>query len=304
MSGAGWEPRFVRHARASGTIVVTVRCATAGELASALPRIDAVVVGADVAWMTRHAVNFWQRSGASVIGIAANGPESAILSRAGCDAVFGTEVAPADLLTVPRVRPREPAGVPVSVGGPRGAPGCTEIALALSWAAAEFGSVLLIEADASAPSLGLRLGLPPSRGLEPTAVGPIEAVTMPAKPGPLSRSIHERLFVAAADRYRLVVVDDGPRWESGRRLMVVVPTPVGLVRAATLLAGWTGDPPLLVANRIGGEGDLRRVRAATGLEPVALVPPCRPLATEPAPEAVDALRPLAEKLVGQRRAAE
>ncbi len=303
ISGSGWEHRLVRQTRGMGSVQVVARCATAAEVALALPRVDAVVIGADVAWMTHHAVSFWHRAGASVIGIASNDPERTLLARAGCDAVFGTDVAPADLLGVATAALPRRGGTVVTVGGPRGAPGRTEVALGLAWAAAAHGPTLLVESDSEAPSLGLRLGLPPGSGSTPVGVGPIDVLTLPVRPGPLSQTMLDRVVLGATGRYSLVVVDSGPRFETGTRIMVVTPAPVVAVRAARMLATWDGDPPMLVANRVDHDDQVKGLRAATGLEPDAVVPTCAPTGPEPAEAALVALSQLARRLAGQGRAA-
>lgn len=300
---SSWEPRFVRAARSSGTLHVAARCTSARELAPHLSGVDAVIVGADVPWLDGAAVRFWHRAGVSVIGIGANRGEREILDKLGCDAVFDPGVDPIRVLGV-SPQPERAGGMLVWVGGPRGAPGRTEVALGLAWAASGEGRVLLVEADGDAPSLGLRLGMPPTSGLEPVEVGPIDTVIPPPAWGPLAEHVLDRVFLAAACNYDLVVVDAGTEPMPGNGVVVVQPTAVGLVRAARLLSRHR-RPPGLVANRVASQDELRAVRAATGLEPDAVIGVLEPPTGRPHPQAVAALLPLAQSLArpGQIRAA-
>lgn len=300
---SSWEPRFVRAARSSGIVQIAARCVTARELAPHLPEIDAVMVGADIPWLDGAAVRFWHRAGIAVVGIGASRAEREILERLGCDAVFDPGVNPATILGASGPTAR-PGGEAVWVGGPRGAPGRTEIALGLAWAASAHGRVLLVEADNGAPSLGLRLGLPPATDLSPVAAGPIDVVVPPPAWGPLAGHVLDRVFLAAVCSYDLVVIDNGTDSTPERCVVVVQSTPVGLVRAARLLSD-RSDRPFLVANRVSTAEQIRAVRAATGLEPDAVVGVRPPPPHRPHPEAVDALLPLARALVGppQLRAA-
>ncbi len=291
---SSWEPRFVRAARSSGIVQVAARCLTARELAPHLPGIHAVMVGADVPWLDGAAVRFWQRAGVAVVGIGANRAEREILERLGCDAVFDPAVDPVRVLGASGAAAR-PGGEVVWVAGPRGAPGRTEIALGLAWAASAHSRVLLVEADSGAPSLGLRLGLLPATDLSPVAAGPIDVVVPPPAWGPLAGHVLDRLFLAALSSYDVVVIDTGTDMSPWRCVMVVQATPVGLVRAARMLSDRL-ERPFLVANRVSTPDQVRAVRAATGLEPEAVVGVHPPPPHGPHPAAVDALAPLARAL--------
>ena len=142
-------------------------------LADQLP--DAVMVGTEIPWLSHGLVDTWRQMGTVVIGV--NDPYQPVNCRLledwGCHFVLeepDPEQAAAILLATRSTNtchttPKSP--MVVAVGGPRGAPGRTEVAVGLAWLGARSGACLLIEADPS-PALGLRLGLaPPSRYQEP-----------------------------------------------------------------------------------------------------------------------------------------
>jgi len=176
--------------------------------------------------------------------------------------------------------PDPPPPTVVTVGGPRGAPGRTEVALAIAWLAARGGSCLLIEAD-TAPALGLRLGLPPPN--EPhrvVTVGKIDLVLWDpgGSSGGLLRSGWSRMW-----DYRTVVVDLGPGISAfqdwpGHRVVVCRASPTGIVRTASLLARLgRGLSTHMVINRLPSDDPFgreisRHLTELTGTPPAALIP--------------------------------
>src|SRR3990172_6717682 len=90
--------------------------------------------------------------------------------------------------------------------------------------------------------------------------------------------------VIDAARSRGCVVVDTGAWPDGVEIVkaatdaivVIDGSPLGIVRAAGVIAEWTGPPPVVVVNRVprAQREDVRTaVRRWTGLEPVVLLPP-------------------------------
>jgi hypothetical protein len=98
--------------------------------------------------------------------------------------------------------------------------------------------------------------------------------------GPFGPSITTRIIEMARSEFEAVIVDAGPvspsklGFDPGVPVLVVQPTDVGLVRTARLVADWDGPTPYVVVNQVGPADEpaaLRRVRAATGLEPATMI---------------------------------
>ncbi|HSJ28294.1 MAG TPA: hypothetical protein VLB67_08780, partial [Acidimicrobiia bacterium] len=167
-----------------------------------------------------------------------------------------------------------PPGRLIEVTGPRGAPGRSEVALALAHALGP--GTALIEADDVAPSLGLRVGL------DPTPARTLQAADgLTLSPAPVGTRVEDPVgpFVwHVRSGHAATVIDAGPNssWHRTMEVDEVVivgeATDVGVVRLARLCDTWLGPTPLLVINRHRADQDLRRVRHATGLEPVAVIP--------------------------------
>ncbi|MFQ5949054.1 MAG: CpaE family protein, partial [Acidimicrobiia bacterium] len=193
-----------------------------------------------------------------------------------------------------------PSGSSVAVAGPRGAPGRTEVALALAWQWATNRPTLLIDLDLEAPAIAIRLGRPPRPDISDVADAvhangrlPTDAVQQVgrlnlivgshrAEEPALRPMLVDDVVEAALGSYELVVLDLGPRpaddgllKQSDHAVVVAEASPNGLVRAARLTAEWSGPPPALVLNRIPNVDRTDVIRAArrwTGLDPIALVP--------------------------------
>lgn len=253
VTGAWWEPAFVSWARRTAAARVMARCLHPAEVDRVATAVDWLAVGSSCPWLTGEIVGRWRRSGLRVVGVAEEGDRGAArLARVGCDVVVadhpealaaelagGTGGGPSDRLTW-------------AVTGPRGAPGRTEIALALATVLAEHGPAVLVEADLEAPSLGLRLGLPPEAGPPlPRLRYGVEVVC------PSPATVPSDIDRAVAGLAGHVVVDAGPspaavrRWSPDRLLVVVAPTPSSVVRAAAVIARLAELRPLVVANRSG-----------------------------------------------------
>jgi hypothetical protein len=306
-----WEPGLVELARTTGLARVIRRCLDVEDVDAVVGAIDAVVVGADTPWLGATLVRRWQRAGVMVVGMAdpGDGPGRRLLERSGCDAIHSEADPPTTLLALVGAwageRAPAPTPPPITVIGPRGAPGRSEVALGLAWMLAASGRTLLVELDGEAPSLGLRLGLPPATAdcLTSRPWGPLEAMTVPLQPGPFPAALATRLVEAARSEFSHVVLDPGPGGGGGDPVVVCEPSPAGIIRVGRLFAGWEGPPPRLVVNRApldreGRQRALAGVRAASGLEPDAVLPFVHHLrwGCPPPPTMLEALRPLAERL--------
>jgi hypothetical protein len=321
-----WERDLVTSARMGGMVRILGRCRSAFDVDQNLERIDAVVVGAETGWLSVALLRRWRANGITVIGVVAPGdrPAYQLMTMGGADAVFEHDEPPIRLLTTivsltPPPRPLAATAALATVVGPRGSPGRSEVALALAWTVAGRRRTLLAEVDADAPGLGIRLGIDPGPGLERSdpALGtparyrrhdPIELLTLPLDAGPLSRSITVRVIEMARQEFGAVVIDGGPvspetlGHDPGTPILVVDPTPAGLVRAGRMVADWSGPTPMVVANRVPTDSrdPVRMVRAATGLDPAAVIPTVRTphCGDPPSPVMVDALTGVAREVFG------
>jgi len=324
-----WERALVEAARAAGTLRIVGRCETPFEVGQVIPRADAIIVGSEVPWVTAAALRRWRDAGVAVFGVVgANDRVGARIFRDGevtqvFDAREPMSRTVAGIVASVAVRPAAVTSGTVTVTGPRGCPGRSEIAIALAWKATATGSAILVETDRDAPGTGVRLGLEPNPGLarsDPALVGSlacrrwgrIEVLTLPVSPAPLSRSIELRVLEAAVSEFDAVIVDAGPcsgpmRHDPGSVVFVMEASPVGLVRAARAIAAWAGPQPRVVLNRVEGDVEyiLRSARAATGLEPSALIPrTARPDCGDPPLDSMLAsLEPLATALWPDQRSA-
>lgn len=299
LSARRWESDLVAKARETALVRVVSRAYDLEDVARYDP--DVVVAGSETSWVTTAQVGIWRRHGARVIGIHPPGdqPGRNLFLTAGADEILTDDTPSISILRTIRALATQPTvrssdGRLVAVTGPRGAPGRTEVAIALAAAAAKRHSTLLIDLDP--PSIGLRLGLPPNPGLAevfeslryrgelPTgkAVGFGDfSVISGADGGPLSAGLRSELVRTGLSLFGRVVVDLGP-WPHEQPLihhaddvvLVCEASPTSLVRAASLVREWAGPTPRIVLNRIDLHDDLalRRARAALGLEPAALVP--------------------------------
>lgn len=327
VTAADWEGDLVAAARTRGLVRVVGRCRNPFEVEERLAGAQALVIGAETAWLSSALIRRWRAAGTTVIGMVEPGdrPGAELLAAGGVDAILPHTEPPGRVLTaiVSTAGPSAAAAVDTAatatVVGPRGAPGRTEVALALAWAAAGQRRTLLVELDSDAPGLGLRLGLEPGPGLDrcdpALGVAPLyrrcdrlELLTLPPGVGPLSRSLSTRVVESAKTEFGCVVIDAGPTtpgalgMSTGTPVLVVEPTPTGLVRTARMVAGWDGPPPLLIANRTAvSDGEaVRAIRSATGLEPVAIIPelPVDWSHAAPAPGMIEALEATLQLLLG------
>lgn len=142
LSAREWEPRFVDAARRDPTVRVVRRAYEVQDLERAAP-LDGVVVGSETSWITSTLVRSIRRRGTRVIGVypTGDGPGRDLLHRGGADIALPDTTPPEDLLSAARLTAMEDlqpdrAGRLISVTGPRGAPGRTEVAVSLAQVAA------------------------------------------------------------------------------------------------------------------------------------------------------------------------
>ena len=249
-AGPQWEAELVEQARMTGFLKIAQRAFHPLQVQQALRHraAQAVLVGAEVPWLSPGLIGAWQDRGLVVVGIGDpyNTPETALLEDWGCDYVleapdpeWAATVLRAGAAGRDLAQGGHQGSTVVAVGGPRGAPGRTEVALGLAWMAAETGPCLLVEADPS-PALGLRLGLPPpTSAYEPVSIGGIDVL--------LQRHGGSAMGMLASgwsrlEDYPVTVVDLGPCVDSfeqwpGQKVVVCKASPSGIVRAASFLAG-------------------------------------------------------------------
>jgi MinD superfamily P-loop ATPase len=195
---------------------------------------------------------------------------------------------------------RDGTGTVTAVIGPRGAPGTTEVALGLAWESGRTVSTILIDLDLDAPSIAIRLGLPPRPDITDAAdgvrmtgtiardteqqTGPITVITGSHRLGEASirPAMINDLVDAATVRFDRVIVDLGAAdpdipilKRADTAILVIDASAVGIVRAAHLVASWAGPPPTIVLNRAASNrhGDvIAATREWTGIDPAAVIP--------------------------------
>jgi MinD superfamily P-loop ATPase len=309
LSARDWEPDLVAFAREEAAVRIVLRAFQPNEVAARCADIDVVVAGADVAWVTPALIASWRRQGLAVVGMhpAGDRPAAELLAAGGVDERLPDDVPAAAIVAAIRfVAPHDPipqverTGVAMVVLGDHGAPGCTEVALTVAIGAARHARTVLVDMDLAAPAVAIRLGVSPRPDLADVADAVRGDGLLPAsavkryrgldvivgshRPGepPLGESLAEDVLEACLGSHEQVVIDLGSAGtgstilkRADRALVVVDACAVGIVRAAQLLATWSGPPPQIVANRVL-PGDRHQVREAirrwTGLDPAAFVP--------------------------------
>ena len=309
LSARDWEPGLVAHARDTAALRVVLRAYQPTDIEARASEIDVVVAGGEVAWVTPRQVATWRRLGFGVIGVHPVGdtPAAHLLERGGANEVVPDTIDVVALVQAIRfVAPAseqvlaQSRGRITAVTGPRGAPGCTEVALAYASILGNAGSTVLVDADLSAPTLAVRLGLPARPDVTDAADGvradgsitsdclhrveSISVITGSHRPGEgrLRDTMIGGVVDAAAAQFDEVVLDVGTDpagstlvEESDAVLFVVDASAVGVVRAAQITSTWMGPQPVLVLNRVDARERQQVVEAArrwTGLEPAAVVP--------------------------------
>ncbi|OFW66187.1 MAG: hypothetical protein A2Z12_07265 [Actinobacteria bacterium RBG_16_68_21] len=308
LSAREWEARLVSAARASATVRLVLRAFLPSEISDRVDELDVVAVGSETPWATPARLASWQRLGIRVVGIhpAGDRPAAARLQGAHADLVLADDLpAEAMLREIRLLEPSAERSDPVArlfaVTGARGAPGRTEVAIALAWIVSGREPTVLVDAD-PAPGIAVRLGIPPRPDLADAVdgvhaggvvpddclhpIGRLRVLPGAHRPGePSLRSEPVFDVVDAARANACVVADTGP-WSAGMEIVksatdaviVIDGSPLGVVRAAGVAAEWSGPPPLAVVNRVipSLREDVRiAVRRWTGLDPAVLIPPTR-----------------------------
>jgi len=307
LSAREWESRLVAAARSSATVRLVLRAFLPTEVSEQADGLDVVVVGSETPWATTARLNAWRRGGLRVVGVhpAGDRPAADRLRAAEADLVLADDLGAEAMLR--EIRLIEPAAERVEgtaslvvVTGARGAPGRTEVALALAWNSSGRQPTTLIDADLDAPGIAIRLGIPPRPDLADAVdavhgagvltnellhrIGRLAVLPGSHRPGePPLRAEPVFDVVDAARTLGPVVVDAGP-WPANQEiiksatdaLIVADGSPMGIVRAAGVTAEWTGPPPRLVVNRVRPihRTDVENaIRRWTGLAPEACIPP-------------------------------
>ena len=304
LSSREWESRLVAHARETATLRLVLRAYRPDDVDGRAEDLDAVVAGAETAWVTPARIGSWRRSGLRVVGIhpVGDAPARARLLTAGADDVLSDDTPTEAIARAVRLleppAPTEPGarrGRVTAVVGARGAPGRTEVALALALAHTRRSPCLLVDLDLGAPSLAIRLGLPPRPDVldasdEVHATGALAGPSVQqwedlsvvvashrTPPAHLRPEAIGDLLCAASARYPQVVVDAGCDSDlpgTDNVILVVEGSPTGIVRAAHLTSSWDGRRPTIVVNRVPRDDAadvVTAVRRWTGLDPAAVI---------------------------------
>ncbi len=309
LSAREWEPNLVAHAHETAAIRVVLRAFQPSDLEARAGDIDVVVAGGDVAWVTQRQITTWKGLGLGVVGVfpAGDQPAAELLTKGGADEVVPDIIDPQALIQAIRfVAPHARApvndrrGAITVVVGARGAPGCTEIALAYGLARSKDRNVVLIDLDLMAPAIAIRLGLPPRPDLADAAdsvrsdgaidrkalrmyrgLSVITGSHRPGQPG-MSPTMVQGVLDAARAEFDEVIADLGAIEpgnetvaEADRAIIVVEASAVGIVRVAQITSRWVGPTPYVIVNRVHPRDAatvVDAVRTWTGLEPVAVIP--------------------------------
>ncbi len=304
LSAREWEPRLVDAARRDPIVRIVRRAYEPQDLERAAP-LDIVVVGSETSWITSNRIRLIRRSGTHVIGVypTGDGPGHELLRRGGVDVALPDTTTPEDLLSAASVVAAQSLapvgrGRLISVTGPRGAPGRTEIAVSVAYAIAERISTAIVDLDTEAPGVTFRMGFEPganlidiadairttdrlvARDIRPnlTAIGG----PVPLRTDPSNRLGIAALLDAVLAAFPVTVADIGP-WRpdhsilatSDAAVVVCDASPMSLIRAVQFVRDWEGPIPYVVINRVGSaqeEDILRSARRAMGLEPHTLIP--------------------------------
>ena len=309
LSARDWEPELVAYARTSASVRIVVRAYQPQDIDRYADEIEVAVAGGDVSWVTPAHVASWKARGIGVIGVVPEGdaPAARVLESGGIDEVVPDSIDPAALVQAIRFvapqagttpTPRQEATITAVVGA-RGAPGCTEVAIAYALSRARDATCVLIDVDVEAPAVAVRLGLPPRPDLTDAAdsvrangdiqsenvqrVEDLDVITGSHRPDEprLKDALVESVTRAARGTWVEVVLDVGASShgeavlaDADEAILVVDASPIGIVRAAERVAGWIGPAPALVLNRVpvGDQADvIDAARRWTGLEPAVVL---------------------------------
>ena len=265
-----WEEELVDEIRRTGIARVVERAASPSALLAA--EADIVVIG-DTAPFLSPGLLRSLTADRVVVGVM-TGPDQRVarMFHEANVSVFHGEISAAAVVRhalESDTRRLRRSNTVIEVRGVRGSPGCTEVAIGLAAALGRTDSCLLVEADQTAPSIGLRLGLPPGSAMQSAPGFDVSAPFQ--RSGPATRSSIDRVVDGARFTHRYTVVDRGVDGggSGDLDLLVMDPSPVSLIRAARALAS---ERMSVVANRVCDASGLEAVRHAIGGEPRVVVP--------------------------------
>lgn len=312
LSAREWEARLVAAARETAMVKLVLRAFVPDEVSNQADSIDVVVAGSETPWVTPTRVASWRRLGLRVVGLhpASDRPAAERLAAGGADLVLCDDLE-ADLvireirlLDAAPIESHQGSGRLIVVTGVHGGSGVTEVALALAWNESGRARTVLVDGNLIAPSIAVRLGLPPRPDLtdvvdEALGSGVPSVEGMPTtgrlvvipgsmRDGDTGLRPEAVVDVATALAIDSTVVLDAGAWpssgsmvsEADQAVVVAGGTPTAIVRLARLAEGWIGPRPHLILNEVHGARRLEVVAAVrrwSGLEPAAIVPPSRRL---------------------------
>ncbi len=294
-SSQPWETDLAAKALEYNTVRLIGRCTGFDEVRRLAP--DVVVIGSESPLATLEVLAGWRRAGIAVLLMHDQGDPTRQRVRSECDISIDKSTHPVQVMAAissVAAPPRERDHPIVTVTGPRGAPGRSEVALALAWAMSdELGTpATLVDLDLDAPSLSFRLGLPPFVTVGASQAGPISVAGFPPASGPLSGALAARL-IATRNACGPVVVDVGPAaavHPAGHVVLVGTPSDIGLIRLRRFLVTVALEDPILIINRASPDNPMR---AALGFDAAVVIPDLgEPPIRAPFPEMVRLLQPL------------
>lgn len=270
-----WEPRLAEAARRTGLARLVGRCSTYAEVERLDP--DVVVIGSSHPSLGPAPIDRWRRRGMVVVVIEEGGDPTLERRARGCHARFGERSSEMEILmfVAASVTHRVgPTNHTITVTGPRGSMGRSEVALALAWRLAEQRPVHLVDLDLDAPGLGLRLGLPPPPTPSTVEIGPLRFTGFPPGGGPLAPTVRDRLLASIETD---VVIDAGPdaRDITGTTVVVTRTDPQSLVRLGRYMSRHRWEGAVVVAN-FADTTTIGPLRRTIGGDPAALVPDLGP----------------------------
>ncbi len=267
---SGWEPRLAETARRTGLARLVGRCSDFAEVERL--RASVVVIGSSSPILGPAVINRWRTGGRVVVVIDEGGDPTLPRRVAGAHAVFAGHAPVMEILmfVAASVSTAEPVttGRIITVTGPRGSHGRSEVALALAIEISRHRPVHLLDLDVAAPGLGFRLGLPPFARETTLTVGSITFTGFAPTADPISEVVRSRL---AASVDGDVVIDAGPdrHPSSGRTVVVSRTDPQSLIRLGRYIR--RAEEVAVVANLVDSSsiGDVDRV---LGRRPEVIIP--------------------------------
>jgi MinD-like ATPase involved in chromosome partitioning or flagellar assembly len=303
LSAREWESGLVASAHDTARVRLVARIYQPDDVRDIDGAIDAIVVGAETPWLTTSIIHSWTGQGIVVVGMYPIGDPVAPgqLAAMGVDVIIEDTEEPEVILHRLRIALPDTLVSPVAVGsitvitGPRGAPGITEVSVALATLSARRRETILVDLDQTDPAIAIRLNLRP----EPTIEDAIDLIHAGQPISSAIQQFSEFGVIAGAGNTKYladsaaplvegvaahtdhVVVDAGPNplatitKRADEAIIVCDASAVGIVRAARFVAAWSGPQPQLVVNRVPKRDTnhvIDAVRKWTGITPGVLVP--------------------------------